>query len=168
VFAAGLVIVVRKPAQQRKSPCDGNSEALGDAARGLLPLLRHRPIGKPHFRPEFLSPRAREEQITPRCGSGRSAVYTQPECRLPVAADSLLETMDTSLHAARMPAPGSLQTRCWRKADSNSVPSDRAVSKQGWLLVTLGGSSLERARKPPRASEERRGLGSGGYATGSR
>jgi hypothetical protein len=63
------------------------------------------------------------------------------------AADSLLETMDTSLHAARMPAPGSLQTRRWRKADSNSVPSDRAVSKQGWqLLITLGGSALERAR----------------------
>src|SRR5262249_28488313 len=43
-----------------------------------------------------------------------------------------------------------------------TVPSDRSVSNQRRQpFVMLGGLALERARKPPKASEERCGLGSG-------
>ena len=41
-------------------------------------------------------------------------------------------------------------------------------NRDGSPFVTLGGSALERARKPPKTNEGRRGLGSGGCAGGSR
>ena len=64
----------------------------------------------------------------------------------------------------------SLQTLRWRKADSNSRShlTGRCQIRVGSPFVMLGGSALERARKPPRASEDRCGLGAGGCGGGSR
>src|SRR5215470_11668265 len=55
------------------------------------------------------------------------------------------------------------RTRRWRKADSNSRShlTGPCQIRDGSPFVMLGGSALERARKPPRASEERCGLSSG-------
>ena len=61
-------------------------------------------------------------------------------------------------------------TRCWRKAASNSRShlTGPCQIRDGSPFVMLGGSALERARKPPRASEERCGLGSGWCGGGGR
>src|SRR6516165_5692863 len=58
----------------------------------------------------------------------------------------------------------------WRKADSKSRShlTGPCQIRDGSPFVMLGGLALERGRKPPRASEERCGLGSGGCGGGSR
>ena len=56
----------------------------------------------------------------PRVRNSAHSFSDGPCARRPSGSERPLFRAIRSLHAARMPAPGSLQTRCWRKPDSNS------------------------------------------------